>query len=58
MAAILERAGRRDSQLAAADMLALIRGMTDAAGERGERDPANLARRINAAVFGYLTTIV
>ena len=58
MAAILERAGRSDSQLAAADLLALIRGMTDAAGERGERDPANLAQRINAAVFGYLNTIL
>jgi hypothetical protein len=31
--------------------------MTDAAGERGERDPEDLARRINAAVFGYITAI-
>lgn len=58
MTAVLERAGRSDSQLAAADLLALIRGMTDAAGERGERDPASLARRINAAAFGYLNTII
>ncbi|NVM74588.1 AcrR family transcriptional regulator [Duganella sp. SG902] len=57
MTAILERAGRSDSQLAAADLLALIRGMTDAAGERGEREPADLARRINAAAFGYLDSI-
>lgn len=40
--------------LAAADLLALIRGMTDAAGERGEHDVGDLARRICAAVFGYL----
>lgn len=58
MTTILERAGCSDSQLAAADLLALIRGMTDAAGERGEREPASLARRINAAVFGYLNTII
>jgi len=57
MAGILKRGGRSDSQLAAADLLALIRGMTDAAGERGERDPANLAHRINAAVFGYLDSV-
>lgn len=40
--------------LAADDLLALMRGMTDAAGERGERDADDLARRIGAAVFGYL----
>ncbi|HEX5345326.1 MAG TPA: TetR/AcrR family transcriptional regulator [Duganella sp.] len=57
MAAILARAGRSDSERAAADLLAIIRGMTDAAGERGERDPGDLARRINAAVFGYITAI-
>ncbi|MTV41302.1 TetR/AcrR family transcriptional regulator [Duganella radicis] len=57
MTTILERAGRGDSQLAAADLLALIRGMTDAAGERGEHDPANLAHRINAAVFGYVDSV-
>ncbi|MEV4781100.1 TetR/AcrR family transcriptional regulator [Burkholderia sp. LMU1-1-1.1] len=41
-------------RLAADDLLALMRGMTDAAGERGERDADDLARRIGAAVFGYL----
>lgn len=40
--------------LAADDLAALIRGMTDAAGERGERDVEDLAYRIGAAVFGYL----
>ncbi|OEZ54023.1 TetR/AcrR family transcriptional regulator [Duganella sp. HH105] len=41
-------------RLAADDLAALIRGMTDAAGERGERDVEDLAYRIGAAVFGYL----
>jgi len=49
----LSDAARRD--LAAADLLALIRGMTDAAGARGERDVDDLAYRISAAVFGYLS---
>jgi len=40
--------------LAADDLAAMIRGMTDAAGERGERDVDDLAYRIGAAVFGYL----
>lgn len=59
MAAILEKASiQGDTMRAAADLLAIIRGMTDAAGERGERDPADLARRINAAVFGYLSLYI
>ena len=40
--------------LAAADLMAMVRGLTDAAGERGEADVADLARRVEAAVFGYL----
>lgn len=40
--------------LAAADLLALMRGMTDSAGGRGERDVEDLAHRIGAAAFGYL----
>lgn len=59
MAAILEKAAvQGDAMRAAADMLAIIRGMTDAAGERGERDADDLARRINAAVFGYLNLLI
>ncbi|MYM66599.1 TetR family transcriptional regulator [Pseudoduganella sp. FT55W] len=58
MATILEKAAIEGNAMrAAADLLAIIRGMTDAAGERGERDPADLARRINAAVFGYMTAV-
>ncbi|TFW23726.1 TetR/AcrR family transcriptional regulator [Duganella callida] len=42
---------------AAADLLAIIRGMTDAAGERGERDADDLARRIRGSVSGYLNVL-
>ncbi len=41
-------------EYAAADLLAMMRGMTDSAGGRGERDVADLSRRIGAAMFGYL----
>ena len=55
--AILRRddmAAQARPELAAADVVAMIRGMVDAAGERGERDLADLGRRVRAAVFGYL----
>lgn len=59
--AILDKPGApehlRDEQrreLAAADLLAMMRGMTDSAGGRGERDVEDLAYRIGAAAFGYL----
>ncbi|MEH3159298.1 MAG: TetR/AcrR family transcriptional regulator [Sphingomonas taxi] len=45
-----------DPPLAAQDILAIIKGMVDAAGERGERDQADLARRVGRAVYGYLGT--
>jgi AcrR family transcriptional regulator len=53
---IIQRAAPRhnDPDTAANDLFAIIRGMVDAAGERGERDLDALARRVNAAVFGYL----
>lgn len=38
----------------AADCLAIIKGMNDAAGERGETRPDALQARIERAVFGYL----
>ncbi len=41
-------------ELAAGDVTAMIRGIVDAAGERGERDFADLGRRVRAAVLGYL----
>lgn len=40
--------------LAAADLLAIIRAMIDAAGQRGETDVTDLARRVRAACFGYV----
>ncbi|NYE59329.1 AcrR family transcriptional regulator [Duganella sp. 1224] len=43
--------------LAAADLLAIIRAMIDAAGQRGETDAPDLARRVRAACFGYLEAI-
>lgn len=43
-----------DREVAAADVLAIVRGMIDAAGERGELDHDDLERRVRRAVFGYL----
>lgn len=42
---------------AAGDLIALVRGMVDAAGERGEQDPARLGVRVRAAAFGYLAAM-
>lgn len=41
-------------QVIAVDILAIIRGMVDAAGERGESDRRRLEDRVCRAVFGYL----
>ncbi|WP_044042833.1 TetR/AcrR family transcriptional regulator [Caballeronia insecticola] len=41
-------------ETASGDLFAIVRGMVDAAGERGERDLDDLERRVRAAVFGYL----
>lgn len=41
--------------VAAGDLAAMMRGMVDAAGERGEGDIQDLERRVRAAVFGYLS---
>jgi AcrR family transcriptional regulator len=40
---------------AVGDVIAIIRGLVDAAGMRGERDRTVLLTRVNHAVFGYLT---
>jgi AcrR family transcriptional regulator len=58
LAQILARDGlppQEDTLLAASDLLAMIRGLVDAAGEREETDAAGLTRRVTAAVQGYLT---
>lgn len=39
---------------AAQDLVAMVRGMADAAGLRGEKDHGHLATRIESAVKGYL----
>lgn len=38
----------------AQDVVAIVKGMIDAAGERGERDSVALESRVARAVFGYL----
>ncbi len=38
------------------DLLAIIQGMVDAAGQKGESDGAVLARRVERAVFSYVYT--
>lgn len=43
-----------DPDTAAGDVLAIIHGMVDAAGEREEHDLDSLEQRVRAAVFGYL----
>ena len=40
--------------VAARDVLAIVRGLTDTAGEYGERSVSDLYGRAAAAVFGYL----
>ena len=41
-------------ELAASDLMAIISALTDAAGRRGNAEPAPLVARIEAAVLGYL----
>lgn len=45
-----------DPALAAQDLLAMVRGMVDAAGRRGETDAPALETRVRRAVFGYLSS--
>ncbi len=54
---VMARRGLRplpDRDEAARDIAAIIRGMIDDAGRRGEQNVAALARRVRAAVFGYI----
>jgi AcrR family transcriptional regulator len=41
-------------RVAAADLLAIIRSLVDAAGERGEGESVQLKRRVEGTVWGYL----
>ncbi|PTS79224.1 TetR family transcriptional regulator [Sphingomonas sp. HMWF008] len=57
VADILRRPGvprAANRTVAARDLVAIVKGMVDAAGIREERDEMALARRVRAAVFGYL----
>jgi AcrR family transcriptional regulator len=38
----------------AEDLMAIVKGMVDAAGQRGETDPDSLLIRVERAAFGYL----
>jgi AcrR family transcriptional regulator len=38
----------------AEDLMAIVKGMVDAAGQRGETDAPSLLARVERAVFGYL----
>jgi AcrR family transcriptional regulator len=51
---VLQRSGLALHPRAAQDILAIVRGMIDLAGERGETDPMDIRRRVERAVFGYL----
>ncbi|WP_454871364.1 TetR/AcrR family transcriptional regulator [Paraburkholderia xenovorans] len=57
--AIVKRVAPRleHPEVAAADLLAIVQGLTDAAGQRGERDLESLEHRVRAAAFGYLSRI-
>jgi AcrR family transcriptional regulator len=41
-------------EIATDDLLAIVRGIVDAAGNRGEVDHSELEQRVGRAVFGYL----
>jgi AcrR family transcriptional regulator len=44
----------RNMQEAAFDLIAIVKGIVDAAGERGETDAHRLEERLRRAVYGYL----
>jgi len=46
--------GHATAELLALDAIAIVRGIVDAAGERGETDAAALRARVSRALFGYL----
>jgi AcrR family transcriptional regulator len=49
-----EATAQTRARIAAQDVFAIVRGMVDSAGERGERDRNSLEERVQSAVFGYL----
>ena len=47
--------GHADKGVAARDVIAIMKGMIDAAGSNEEDDPVWLTSRVRRAVFGYLS---
>jgi len=47
--------GHADKRVVARDVIAIMKGMIDAAGSNEEDDPVWLASRVRGAVFGYLS---
>lgn len=54
LASLLDRHGVGNAEVAAADTIALCRGMIDAAAIRGETDGTAVFPRLRRAVMGYL----
>lgn len=54
MLGLADRPRLDDCDTAAHDVSAIVHGMVDAAGERGETDGAALQVRFTRAVIGYL----
>jgi len=48
--------GVADKSIAAGDLLALTRGLIDVAGERGDVESIQLTRRVEGAIWGYLSS--
>jgi AcrR family transcriptional regulator len=46
-----------DARTTAQDLLAIVRGMIDTAGEHGEMDRQSLTSRVGRAVYGYLGVV-
>ena len=46
-----------DRSVAARDVMAIIKGIVDGAGEHGETGQNQLASRVERAVFGYLDAV-
>jgi hypothetical protein len=54
ISALIERHGVARPEQTARDLIALAKGMIDAAGVAGETDRADLTGRVSSAAIGYL----
>lgn len=54
VARLLERFGRTEAEVEAGDLVAMAKGMIDAAGLAGATDQDVLSERVSRAVFGDL----